>query len=179
MVSFSRRRLAQMLGASLLPIGGVIAVVRSTGYELPLVRRGRLVVLSASEFSVLDAVARRMCAAPAELVAPSVDDVDVVGFIDRFVATMNETIRTDLFRFLSVLEQLCPLLIGSVTRFSKLDPQSQDSVLAKLEAHDDGLLRGAFSGLKALIFMGYYRDPLTWPLLRYDGPTIARAAGGP
>jgi hypothetical protein len=36
------------------------------------------------------------------------------------------------------------------------------------------MLRGAFSALKALVLMGYYRDPSTWAILGYTGPLVAR-----
>ena len=42
----------------------------------------------------------------------------------------------------------------------------------------EDLLRGAFDGLKSLVFMGYYRDPRTWRILGYDGPRVNRPDEG-
>jgi hypothetical protein len=33
-------------------------------------------------------------------------------------------------------------------------------------------MRGGFEGLKALLFMGYYRDARTWRVIGYDGPRV-------
>ena len=63
-------------------------------------------------------------------------------------------------------------------RFTRLSPGDQDRVLASLESSDQDLLRGGFEGLKALVFMGYYRDPRTWKILDYAGPMVSRPERG-
>jgi hypothetical protein len=108
--------------------------------------------------------------------APSIDETDVVGFVDAFVVAMPQKMKSDLLLFLGVIEHIAPLFARHVSRFTSLDAGAQDAVLVALENHDQGLLRGGFAGLKALLFMGYYRDPRTWPLLGYDGPTIGRVS---
>ena len=50
--------------------------------------------------------------------------------------------------------------------------------LAALEASSQDLLRGGFTGLKSLVFMGYYRDARTWKVLAYDGPLVGRPENG-
>jgi hypothetical protein len=67
-----------------------------------------------------------------------------------------------------------PLGSGYTSRFTQLPPEAQDEVLTKLEASDRDLLRGAFQGVKCLVFMGYYRDPRTWGVLGYEGPWLTR-----
>ena len=59
-------------------------------------------------------------------------------------------------------------------RFTRLSASDQDRVLTSLQAHPSELLRGGFDGVKALVFMGYYRDPRTWSLVGYDGPLLGR-----
>jgi hypothetical protein len=73
---------------------------------------------------------------------------------------------------------MAPLGAGFASRFTRLPPESQDRVLAGLESSSVDLLRGAFDGLKSLVFMGYYRDPRTWAILRYDGPLVNRPDAG-
>jgi hypothetical protein len=46
-------------------------------------------------------------------------------------------------------------------------------VLAELEASHVDQLRAGFQALKSLIMMGYYRDPGTFPPLKYAGPLLA------
>ena len=173
MARVSRRALLRGAGLGILALGGVAAVVRTSGYELPAHRRGRLRVLNAAQFTILTAIAGRICEADGSD-APSIEETDVVGFVDEFAISMPEKTRSDLLLFLTVIEHVGPLLAKRLARFTALEPNSQDAVLAVIEANDNGLLRGGFAGLKALIFMGYYRDPRTWSLLGYDGPTIGR-----
>lgn len=169
----SRRGVLRGIGVGILALGGVAALVRTSGYELPAHRRGKLRVLDAAQFTILTAIASRVCAADASD-APSIEETDVVGFVDSFAVSMPEKMKRDLLLFLSVIEHVGPLFAKHVDRFTSLGLSSQDAVLSALEANDEGLLRGGFAGLKALLFMGYYRDPRTWPLLQYDGPTISQ-----
>lgn len=128
---------------------------------------------------VVAAVARRIVDADAAD-APSPDAVDVAGFVDTYVATMPSGLRDDVSGLLGVVEHLAPLRAGHRRRFTSLSPEAQDTALAWLE-RAEGLFAGAFDGLRALVFMGYYRDPRTWPLLGYEGPTIPWSGrpGGP
>lgn len=171
----SRRGVLRAVGVGILAAGGLVAVVRTSGYELPAHRRGRLRVLDAAQFTILTALAARVCAADAAD-APSIEETDVVGFVDEFATAMPQKMKRDLLLFLAVIEHVAPFFAKHVTRFTSLDAHAQDAVLSALENHDQGLLRGGFAGLKALLFMGYYRDPRTWPMLGYDGPTIGRVS---
>ena len=87
---------------------------------------------------------------------------------------MPAPMRRDLSRVLLYLEQVAPLTVGLASRFTRLSPADQDRVLGALEMSSVVLLRGAFSGMKSLVFMGYYRDPRTWRVIGYDGPWLRR-----
>lgn len=166
----TRRRVLEALGGAALATGGALAVVRRSGYATPPARRA----LDASRWAVASAVAARVCAAD-DRGAPSADEVGVTAFVDAYVAEMPEPQKSDLSRFFDFIEQLAPTLtIRRTSRFTRLSPADQDRVLAGLEASDVPLLRGGFAGLKALLFMGYYRDPRTWAIAGYEGPTIGR-----
>ena len=91
---------------------------------------------------------------------------------------MHPSVRRDLGRFLGYLEHLAPVAVGLGSRFSRLEPEDQDRVLAWIEASSSDLLRAGFEGLKSLVFMGYYRDPRTWSILAYDGPQVGRPPQG-
>jgi hypothetical protein len=67
---------------------------------------------------------------------------------------------------------------GFASRFTRLGPADQDTVLASLEASSIDLLRAGFDGLKALVLMGFYRDARAWSVVGYDGPLVGRPAGG-
>jgi hypothetical protein len=175
----SRRRLlrAAIGGAVLVATGSIVALLRTRGYVLPPERVGKLAILDAAQFTVIEHAARRIAARDRDD-APTPDDVDVAGFVDRYVAGMHPRSRTDLFRFLTYVEQVAPLAAGHASRFTRLAPADQDRVLSRLESSDNNLLRAGFAGLKALVFMGYYRDPRTWKVIAYDGPRVGRPAAG-
>lgn len=175
-----RKLLRAALGLGLLGAsGGIVAMFRSRGYDLPDEVRARLVSLEPWQYVVVQHLARRVCAAD-EASAVSPDETDTAGFVDRYVAGMTPRMRRDLGRFLGVVEQVAPTFVGRTSRFSRLSPDDQDRVLEALEAHSNELLRGGFAGVKALLFMGYYRDARTWPMIGYDGPKVgARPEYGP
>jgi hypothetical protein len=176
-----RRFLKAGVGAAVLvATGGVAALVRTRGYDLPPERVSKLVYLAPWQVIVLEHVARRIAAPdrPGDASIPSADDVDVVGFLDGYIARMRDKVRRDIGRLLAYVEHVAPIRIGLWTRFSRLGPVDQDRVLADLEASGEDLLRGGFDGLKSLVFMGYYRDARTWKILGYDGPLVGRPAQG-
>ncbi len=175
----SRRRFFAIVAGALVAASGAIAVVRTRGYAIPEATRAKLESLNAWQYIVVQHVARRI-AAPDVVDAsiPTTDDTDVVGFVDGYVARVPAAIRRDLLRALAFVEHMAPLGAGFASRFTRLAPAEQDRVLASLESSSQDLLRGAFDGLKSLVFMGYYRDPRTWPILRYDGPLVNRPDNG-
>jgi hypothetical protein len=155
-----------------------LVLVRVRGYAVPAGRT--LVGLSAWQFVVIQHAARRIVAPdrPGDRTIPTADDTDVAGFVDAWIARMPATVRRDLGRFLGYLEHLAPVAVSEASRFSRLAPEAQDRVLAGVEASSSDQLRAGFEGLKALVLMGYYRDPRTWSIVGYDGPMVGRPAEG-
>ncbi|MFO0666511.1 MAG: gluconate 2-dehydrogenase subunit 3 family protein [Polyangiaceae bacterium] len=168
----SRRKLLFFGGA--VTVAGALAVVRTTGYASLPGGPAAPLVLSKGAWHTVVALSRRIAASDGGPDVPSPDDVGVVSFIDGYVASMDAPIRKDLLQFLDYIEQLAPIGCGLFSRFSKLSAADQDRVLSSLEASSSDLLRGGFQGVKALVFMGYYRDPRTWSILGYDGPQVGR-----
>lgn len=177
-----RRRLIQagIAGGLVLGVGSVIGVVRARGYEISAARAAKLVTLSPWQFVTMQHLARRICAPddPRDKSIPSADAVDVAGFVDGFLANVPSAVRSDLVRFLALIEHVAPFRLGHMARFTRLSERDQDGVLTWLEGASSELLRAGFAGLKSLVFMGYYRDPRTWAMLRYEGPLVARPEGG-
>ena len=157
--------------------GGAVAFVRSRGYAVPT---RQLASLSPWEFAVVEQAARRIVQPdrPDDRTIPSADDTDVAGFVDGYASKMPAPMRRDLSRALLYLEQIAPLGKGLTKRFSELSPEEQDHVLASLESSGVMALRGAWNGIKSLVFMGYYRDPRTWSIVEYDGPLLGRSGRG-
>lgn len=175
----SRRKLLAGVGAALIGASSVIAFFRSRGYELPDAIAGRLVALEPWEYIFVQHAARRICAADRDDASiPTSDETKVADFADSYIAALPEDLKSDLKNLLLLVEHLAPIGCGYSKRFSELGAADQDHVLASLEANDETLLRGGFAGLKSLLFMGYYRDPRTWKVLDYAGPTLNRPAVG-
>lgn len=172
----SRRRLLVWGAAfgALAFAGGLVARVRVGGYTpSPTALRS----LEPWQYAFVASAARRIARADREGVV-SADEVDVAGFIDGYVSEMAPAVRADLKNLFAYIEHIAPLRSGHLKRFTELTGEAQDDVLKHLEQADETLLRGGFAGLKSLAFMGYYRDPRTWSILNYDGPTKNRPPGG-
>lgn len=173
----SRRRFLTLAGGALLVASGAVAIVRTRGYEVPA--GVKLEALSAWQYALVQHLARRIAAPDRDdPTIPTPDDAQVAPFVDAYVARMPEALRRDLLRAFAFVEHLAPLGAGCASRFTRCSPADQDKVLSWLEANGQDLLRGAFDGLKSLVFMGYYRDPRTWRILRYDGPIVGRPDAG-
>ena len=175
----SRRRFLALVGGGLALAAGGVAAVRTRGYAVPDAVAAKLEALAPWQYVVIQSVARRIAAPDREDPAlPTTDDTDVAGFVDGYVARLPAPLRRDLLRAIAFVEHLAPLGVGRASRFTRLPPADQDRVLASLESNGEDLLRGAFDGLKSLVFMGYYRDPRTWRILSYDGPRVNRPEEG-
>jgi hypothetical protein len=166
------------LALALAVTGSGLALVRTSGYVVPAAVK--LEALSGWQWVVVSHVARRIAASdrPGDASIPSPDEVDVAGFVDAYVARMPAALRRDLLRAITYVEHVAPIGSGWFTRFTKLSAEAQDKVLSALETSNEDLLRGAFEGLKSLVFMGYYRDARTWKILGYEGPLMNRPPGG-
>jgi hypothetical protein len=168
-----------LAGGALAGAAGAMGVVRTGGYVVPPLVAAQLEALSPWQYVVVTHVARRIAAPDRDDPRiPTPDDVDVAGFIDSYVARLPPALRRDLLRAIGFVEHLAPLAVARTSRFTRLGPADQDRVLASLESSHQDLLRGAFDGLKSLVFMGYYRDVRTWRILSYDGPIIGRPDDG-
>jgi hypothetical protein len=165
--SFLRRTL---LGAALLAVGGTLAR-HLTGYHLDEAVAGRLRVLSPKEALVFLAVARRLLApdapAPGAAPAPSLDEVDVLGSVDAYLAGLPEHLAADVRALLQLVEHSPAVFSLRMSRYTRLPPSAQDEVLAGWAASRLDVRRQGFAALKALAAIGYYGDPRTHAVLGY------------
>ena len=121
--------------------GGIVALVRTRGYDLPDSVRAKLLALEPAHYLVVQHLARRVCT-PDEAGVVTRDEMDVAGFVDAYVAGMPRRMRSDHFGFLVYVEQLAPAAVGKTSRFTHLTVHEQDEVLASLESSRHDLLRG-------------------------------------
>lgn len=104
-------------------------------------------------------------------VVPPVAGLDTAGAA-RFEAIVGKALADRppalgrQFRLFLALLRWAPLLRFGA-RFERLSPARQDAVLRFLLDAPIAKLRAGFWGLRALVFMGYYGQPETWPAIRY------------
>ena len=156
-------RRAILLGSGIGVLAGAAAVVgiRVSGYDVPSSVSDQLESLSPWQGVVLSSFAARVLPAGAPF---------DLAFVDRYLTTLHPTDERDIGGLMAYLEHLAPVGDGHIRRFTNLPPAEQDEVLEGLEASRVDLLRAGFQGLRAMVFMSYYRTPAAWRVIGYDGP---------
>lgn len=124
------------------------------GRELVIVRAAALRILDGAEPAPQLDGAARQCA-----------------FIDGYLSQLEEGLRSDVKALVSLLE-IYPILTGSFTRFSRLDPEAQDAVLMSWETSRTALLRQGLQALKAMCFLAHYQDERSFASIGYSGPLV-------
>ncbi len=158
-----RRRFLGWAAAGAVAGGVGIALVRASGYSVSREVAAKLEVLRPWQFVVIEAIGARV-------IFPEKAEVGL--FADSYFVGLPEADRSDLTSLLAYVEHVAPLGHGFAHRFSALDPARQDRVLAALEEHPIGLLRGGFQALKAIAMMALYRRDGSWKALGYGGPVV-------
>ncbi len=176
----SRRKWLQsfVIGGSVTLLGGAVALVRTSGYDIGALTEAKLRLLAPWQYVLVREIARRMVAPDRSEGVPTVEEVGVAEFADAYLADLRPALRRDLLRMLRFVEQLAPLGLGLVHRFTALSAPDQDRVLGSLESSQSDMLRAGFQAIKGLVMMGYYRDPRTFSILGYRGPLLAMPGQG-
>lgn len=176
MRAFSRRALLRggLGGVALLGLG-------SLGLSLQPTRRGAapsepLRALTPDEHAVLEAVAARVCPAPAPDV-PGPAALAVALQADRMFEHAHPEALDGLKTALKLLESplVGALTLGHVRPFTQLEPAQQDAVLLAWRDSSVAVRRSVFRALSALVASLYYGDRRTWPGVGYPGPPSASA----
>jgi hypothetical protein len=184
----SRRRFlrAGIIGGLLL--GGAAVVGRQlSGYHLDEAVRRRLRVLSRKEYLILQAVMRRVLAPDHEptagtaragadaqpaLEAPSADSVEAALAVDAYLAKLPPEVGGDVRALLHLVEHGSSLFRFGTARFTRMSAAEQDATLEDWQRSSLTVRRRGFQALRTLSFLGYWRDPRTWPLIGYSGPML-------
>jgi hypothetical protein len=167
----SRRSLVKrgLVGGALLAAGGASFLALRGGASVRLPADG-LLVFSAAQYAVLDAVARRMVRPRPGW--PSVDEVGVARAADRIAARVEPSAQKELQQLLGLFENgLAGFLFGGRTRpFTRLDGAEQDAVLDEWRDSRLAVRRTGFAALRTLVLAGYHQSPSIWPAVGYPGP---------
>lgn len=163
-----RRSLLQRaaLGGVALGLGG-LTLGQTLGYGLPAGLTP--LALSAKEWLVLEAVARRVLDGLDERAAP-----DAARYVDGWLARQAPWVRQEVRGLLHLFEASPPWFTLRLSRFTRLDPAEQDRYLRAWQTSSSGLVRQGFLALKGLCVMGGWRRPESFALCGYDGPLPGR-----
>lgn len=118
--------------------------------------------LSAREAAFVDAAGEALLPAGGA-VPPSARDVDLTGYVDRYVHAQPQRTRL-LMRLLFLLVEQATLVLpapgrGGRRRFSALDPGQRVAVLRGWEESRFFARRLVFTSLRAIVSMGFLNHP--------------------
>jgi hypothetical protein len=134
-----------------------------------------LLVFSSNEAEILTAIVERMVHS-GDAVMPAVRDTRAIATIDRTLATVDETVVSQLRWLLSIFQYAPPLLDLRMSTFTGMSPEDQDEYLRGWANSRFQTRRLAFRALKNLSMLGYYTQDSTWRGIHYDGPWVPRPA---
>ena len=163
---------------TLLKTGLVGFVLVSAGSAALLLQKPKpraagsaLSVLSDDEASVLSALADRLCPALGQG-APGARAVDLVGNVDKLLASANEEAQKGVKMGLMLFESaFTGALFGERVRpFSQLSGEQQDVVIRSWQHAGVGFRRTVMRALSALVMTVYWGDPRSWGRIGYVGP---------
>ena len=165
----SRRTLLKygLAGTALLAAGGVGLALRGTVLRAPA---RSLKVLSAQEYSILAAVADRICPPTGDF--PAASAIGVAEDLDDLLAISDPAVHEELALVLRLVENALPglLLDQRISTFTGSDPATQDRVLEGMRTSRLEARRTMFKALNGLVGATYYGNPAVWPAVGYPGP---------
>lgn len=167
----SRRRFLKetTLGILLLSAGGVRAAARGTVLG-SRIRGEELFFFSEEEFSILQAVARRLIG-PECPIGEGPQEINVALRADRFLAGADPEVQEQFHQLLVVFNApLFTFLFDfRLSSFLSMSPQTQDAYLHDWMTSPLAFRRTAFQALKRLCASMYYTDARSWEAIEYSG----------
>lgn len=170
-MAFSRRNLLKfgLAGTALLALGGTGLALQQTVTREP---RSPLRALTPRQFSVLAAVADRICPATGSL--PSAWDLDVPEKVDALLARKAPADAEEFGLVLDLLENALAglLLDGRFSTFTGASPDAQDAILRGMASSMLTPRRTMFAALRGLCTASYWSDPRASTHLGYTRPNF-------
>ena len=176
---FSRRTLLRtgLLGTLVVVVGGGAVASRKT--KLRRAPRGGLRVLTLAEYSILAAIADRVCPEPRPGV-PGATALDIAGLADRLFEKAGDDAKKGVKTALAVFENglTGAMFFERVTPFTQLSAAEQDEVLTAFRDSRVGIRRTIYRALSSLAASMYYGHPDVWDGIGYPGPADIVALRG-
>jgi len=158
--TFLKRGLA---GAAVLALGGGTLALLPTK-EIAAPTRA-LAVISARNFQVLVAVAKRV-------VPDTSDPVAVAHGVDDMLRRTPREVQSDFDKLLGLFENALPGLIfdGRPLPFTRSSPESQDATLRSWRDSRFALRRTGYHALRRICLAVAYGDESSWAAIGYPTP---------
>jgi len=133
-------------------------------------------VLTLAEYSIMAAIADRVCPDPRPGV-PGARALDVASAVDAALVTATEDAKQGVKVGLKVFESgLTGALFGErVKPFTALSPTQQDETLVAFRDSRVAVRRTLFKAFSGLCASFYYADPAVWPGIGYPPPPRSEA----
>jgi hypothetical protein len=155
------------IATALVGVSGLTLGLRATVVEEPV---HPLQVLSRVEYSVLMAVAVRLCPGAAGL--PGARELQVGHKVDALLAKLHPATGAEVKDLLMLFENALVglFLDGRVTTFTGASLRTQDRVLDNWRTSRLLVRRQGFQALAGLINASYWSDPAVYAFVGYPGP---------
>jgi hypothetical protein len=167
----SRRTIvkAGLLGTGLLAFSGLGIGLQTTVSRVP---QGTLRALSAREFSILAAIADRVCMTEPGM--PSASELQVAEQVDGTVFRMHRGAAKEFKQLLALFENaLFGLVLDGTGRpFTACSTATQDRILEAWRLSRIPVRRTGFRAISGLCMAAYWSQPQTWTVLGYPGPPV-------
>ena len=156
-----------LLGAGLLTVGGLGLSLQGTVLRQP---SEPLIALSQREYSILAAIADRLC--PSSPDAPTASQLGVAEAIDTTVSRMDPATAKEFRQLLALFENAAFGFIFNQTfqPFTACSPATQDRVIEGWRLSAVAVRRSGYRALAGLCLAAYWANPKSWSLVGYPGP---------
>ena len=156
-----------LLGGGALALGSLTLATRSTLLRTPA---SPLKLLTAQEFSILAAVADRVC--PAHEAFPAPEAMHVAERVDALLANAHPGLSGEIRQLLHLFENgLANFLFDRRPRaFTQMDGAEQDATLNDWRHSSITVRRTGYKALTGLVTAAYYSNPATYAAVGYPGP---------
>lgn len=158
-----------LAGLGLVALSATGIAVRGT--KLRAVPAQGLRVLTRAEYSILAAIAERMCPEPAPGI-PGASGIDVALLADRLLEKAADDAQQGVKLAVRIVENglTGAVFFERITPFTQLSPADQHAALLAFRESDVAVRRTLFRALSGLCGSIYYGHPDVFPSVGYPGP---------
>lgn len=175
LASLSRRKLLKTAlwasaGTALVAAGGFAWLRRSPVDDMPIAEG--LKHLSASEYHLFRRAIEVLLPTDGTPLTP-VAQIPVIANIDHLMGLVEPAIREELGVALGLFDNAAVFSGLHGKRFVDLDDEAALKYF-DVWAAGNTLQRTLATVVKKFVYVSYWRDPATWPAVRFDGPVSDR-----